>query len=144
MGKRTQYGLKRTKRFVVEWCYNWGIPLEKVWLKSFRMNKTQFLILCIRTFISPKVNTPNYRALSLEKKVVMYLYYLKDTASLWMSANTFNVHQCTVTKVVMEVCKAIVNYLSKKMIKIPLTQVLLIKVWTGASIWLHELHPHTN
>ena len=35
------------------------------------------------------------------------LYYLKDTGSLWMTANAFGVHQCAVLKTLSEVCKAI-------------------------------------
>ena len=35
------------------------------------------------------------------------LYYLKDTGSLWMTANTFGVHQYAVSKTLSEVCKAI-------------------------------------
>ena len=49
----------------------------------------------------------------------MYLYSLKNTGSLWMTSNKFNVHQRTVKKVVY---KATLNYLSTKMIKVPLTQ----------------------
>ena len=40
----------------------------------------------------------NYSKLSIPKKLVMVLYYLKDTGSLWMTPNAFGVHQCTVSK----------------------------------------------
>ena len=39
-------------------------------------------------WISSNPNTPNHRALSTDKKVAVALYYLKDTGSLSMTANT--------------------------------------------------------
>ena len=46
-------------------------------------------------------------ALSAEKKVAMTLYFLKDTGSLAMTANTFGVAVSTVSKHIFEVCYAI-------------------------------------
>ena len=42
-----------------------------------------------------------------EKKLAITLYYLKGTSSLCMTANTFAIHQCTVSKTIVEVYKAI-------------------------------------
>jgi len=39
------------------------------------------------------------------------MYYLKDTGSMWMTANTLGIHQVTVSKVVVEVCSAIATKL---------------------------------
>ena len=93
------------------------------WKKNFRMSKECFLELAdnLRTTISPKGNSPNYRFLSTEKKLAVTLYYLKDTGSLWMTANTFGIHQCTVTKTVIEVCKAINKILGPKYLFLPKT-----------------------
>lgn len=87
------------------------------------MSKNNFKQLCnqLRPFIGPKPRCPNYRAMSVEKKVATALYYLKDTGSLWMTANTFGIHQCTVSKVVDEVCTAISNHLGPKYIFLPKT-----------------------
>ena len=52
------------------------------------------------TFLRPKANSPNHRALSAEKKRAMTLYYLKDTGSLSMTANSFGVAICTVSSVI--------------------------------------------
>ena len=41
--------------------------------------------------------------MSAEKKLAVTLYYLKDTGPLWMTANTFGLHQCTVSKTINEV-----------------------------------------
>ena len=72
--EKTQHVSKKDKKI---WWWNGvitGISPEKVWLEIFRMNRTQFLILCkeLRVFISPKVNN-TYRALSIEKKVAVGL-----------------------------------------------------------------------
>ena len=86
-----------------------GLSLTNSWKKNFRMPKEEFLDLCdlLRPFVSPSPTSPNYRKLSLEKKVALTLYYLKNTGSIWMTANTFGIHQCTVSKAIHEICSAI-------------------------------------
>ena len=74
-----------------------GISRADDWKRNFRMSREQFTELCeeLRPFITPG-KLPNYLALSVEKKVDITLYYLKDTTgSIWMTANTFGIHQCT-------------------------------------------------
>ena len=79
------------------------------WKKNLRMSKECFynLVAQLDPVIGPKPNSPNYRFLTTDKKLAVTLYYLKDTGSLWMTANTFGIHQSTVTKVITEVCSAI-------------------------------------
>lgn len=98
-----------------------GVSPDNAWKKNFRMNRETFQELCeqLRPFVSPKESCPNYRRLSLEKKVAVTLYFLKDTGSMWMTANTFGIHQCTVSKIVIEVCTAITDHLNY--IKLPTT-----------------------
>ena len=81
------------------------------WKKNFRMSKESFqdLLAKISPFISPKPNSPNCRLMSAEKKLAVTLYYLKDTGSLWMTANTFGLHQCTASKTINEVCDVLNN-----------------------------------
>ena len=76
------------------------------------MSKEAFLEQCeeLRPYISPG-KSPNYLTLPLEKRVAVVLYYLKDTGSIWMTANTFGIHQCTVSKVILQVCNAIATHL---------------------------------
>ncbi|KAJ7335991.1 hypothetical protein OS493_013357 [Desmophyllum pertusum] len=68
---------------VPEWC----------WKKHFRMSKECFYELAdeLRPFIAPHPDSPNRRALSTEKRLAVTLYYLKDTGSLWMTANAFGI-----------------------------------------------------
>ena len=81
----------------------------KSWKRSFRMTKESFMKLLakISPLISPNSNSPTYRALSAAKKLAVTLYHLKDTRSIRMTANTFDVHQCTVSKTLIEVCDVI-------------------------------------
>ena len=81
-------------------------PLEDLWKKDFRLSRAKFYEICneLRLYISPNILSPNYRALLVEKKVAAVLYFLKDTGSMTMTGNTFWIHQCTLSKVVKEVC----------------------------------------
>ena len=63
--------------------------------------------------ISPNPSSPNYRAISAEKKLAMMLYFFKDTGSLGMTANTFGVAINTTSAVIAEVCEVI----TKKMVQ---------------------------
>ena len=94
------------------WWNNVKRDLPNTWWKiNFRMSKEFFFFFFeildeVKPLLDPKPNCPNYRFLLSEKKLAITLYYLKDTGSLWMTANTFGIHQCTVSKTIVEVCKA--------------------------------------
>ena len=106
------------------WLNMYYLPCDDFeWRKNFRMTKENFDKLCdeLRPFISPNANSPNHRALTLHKKIAIVLYFLKDTGSIWVTANTFGVHQCTVSKVIKEVCTAIMLHLTPKLVKLPST-----------------------
>ena len=77
--------------------------------KNCRTTKKSFMKLLakISPLISPKSSSPNYRLLSAEKKLAVTWYYLEDTESLWMTAKTFGLDQCTVSQTLIEVCDAI-------------------------------------
>ena len=98
-----------------------GNAPDTVWKKNFRMNKQFFydLVHKLHPVIGPKPNTPNYRYLTTEKKLAATLYYLKHTGSLWMTANTFGIHQCTVTKIITQVCHAINTVLGPTYLHLP-------------------------
>lgn len=70
----------------------------------------------LRPFIAPKPGSPNYRYLTIEKQLAVTLYYLKDTG---MTANTFGIHQCTVSKTIVEVCRAINLHLRPTYLSLP-------------------------
>ena len=98
-----------------------SISPDECWKKNFRMSKSEFMALCdeLRPFIEVKDGSPNYRSLKPEKKLAVTLYFLKDTGSIWMTANVFGIHQSTVSKVVVEVCGAITEHLTQKYVHLP-------------------------
>ena len=78
----------------------------------------------VKTLLDPRPNFPNYRFLLVEKKLAITLSYLKDTGSLWMTANTFGIHQFTVSKTIVEVCKAINAILGPDYLHLPRSEMI--------------------
>ena len=76
----------------------------------------------ISPHISPDLTTPNKRALHADKKLAINLYFLKDTGSLNMTANTFGIQINTTSAVVFEVCVAIIEYLGPLYLHLPKTE----------------------
>nr|XP_058964054.1 putative nuclease HARBI1 [Pocillopora verrucosa] len=104
------------------WKNIWtGVAPEECWKENFRMSRAAFVNLVseLRPYISPNPKSPNHRALSAEKKVAVALYFLKDTGSLRMTANSFGIALNTASAVVNEVCQAISNYLGPKYLHLP-------------------------
>ena len=101
-----------------------GVAPYETWKKNFRMtcHVFQHLVNELRPYISPDPLSPNCRALSPEKKVAITLYYLKDTGSLSMTANSFGIAVCTASAVIIAVCKAISKFLGPKYIYLPKNQ----------------------
>ena len=79
------------------------------------------LLVEIKPYISPNPLSPNYRALTSEKKLAITLYYLKDTGSLGMTANSFGVAICTTSLVISDVCNAICKHMGHKYLHLPRT-----------------------
>ena len=75
-------------------------PVEDLRKKNFRLSRAEFDEICneLRPYISPNILSQNHRALAIEKKFATLLHFLKDTGSMTMTANTFRIHQCTLTK----------------------------------------------
>ena len=72
------------------------------------------LVSELSPYVSPDPFSTNSRALSADKKVATTLYYLKDTGSLGMTANTFVIALCTASAVIISICKAISKYLGPR------------------------------
>ena len=56
---------------------------QESWEKNLRMIKSEFHEVAdqLANVISPTAHSPNYRALSTEKKLAVTLYFLMDTGS---------------------------------------------------------------
>ncbi|XP_068757287.1 uncharacterized protein [Montipora capricornis] len=91
----------------------WWQEPEEDWKTNFRITRLEFEDLCeqLGPHIFPDPKSPNRRALSVGKKVAFTLYYLTDTGSMWMTGNTFEIHQSTVSNIVLEVCDTITKHL---------------------------------
>ena len=127
--KTTKLTLKK-KIFVGFFCRkNWHLvaPMlgpnvtDNCLRKNFGMNKEDFFELpgLLEPIIKPEENSLNYRQLITEKKLAFTLYYLNDTGSLWITPNRFGVYQCTVSKRLPKVCKAINEILGPKYLYLP-------------------------
>ena len=88
---------------------DFGIKHEK----SFQLCKSYVHIY------HQKLILPITDAHQQKKNLAVTLYYLKDTGSMWMIANTFGVHHCTVSNIIFQVCSAISDQLGPKYIKLP-------------------------
>ena len=110
-GRTDQWWQNMIGEDVPDWC----------WKKNFRMSKECFLELAneLRPFLAPNPDSPNRRALSKEKRLAITLYYLKDTGSLWMTANASGIHQCTASKHIHSVCEVINMILEPKYLHLP-------------------------
>ncbi|XP_065679823.1 putative nuclease HARBI1 [Hydra vulgaris] len=86
---------------------------ENKWKLNFWMSKEHVMELAnyLRPFINSGSDSPNYRTLSIEKKNSMLFILFKRYG---ITANAFGIHQCTVSKVVLEVCEAITYHLGPK------------------------------
>ena len=98
-----------------------GVAPADCWRKNFRMSQESFhkLVRELEPYISPNPKSPNYRALSAATKLATTLYFLKDTGSLGMTANSFGIAINTASIVINEVCCAISKYLGPKCIHLP-------------------------
>ena len=101
----------------VDWRYT-EHNMEK---NNFYMDKITYfeLVEVLRPMIIRDANSPNYWSLSMEKKITVVLYYLKYTGSLWMTAKTFGIHQCTVSKTIIEVSNAINSIIGSQFVHLP-------------------------
>ena len=77
--------------------------------------------------------------MSAEKKFAVTLYYLKDTGSLWMTANTFGLHQCTASKTINEVCDVLNNEVGPEYLVLPKNEKDMRKVVSGFELKFGQL-----
>ena len=89
--------------------------------KKIRMTKESFLELVekLHPLIAPNPNSPNSRAVSAERKLAVTLYFLKDTGSLYMTANAFDSAINTASKMITDTCTFIVKLLGPTNIHLP-------------------------
>ena len=89
--------------------------------KNFRMDKITFEVLARNSKINDKsrYEFPELSTFINVEKNAFVLYYLKETGSLWMTGNAFFVHQCTVSKTIIEVSNAINSIIGPQFLYLP-------------------------
>ena len=135
--RRKQHGLRTLCRKRQRWVnpgrtaawwdnlMNGELP-EREWKDNLRMSRSRkdFMALVnkLRPYLSPDSESFIKDTISIEKKVAMTLYYLKDQGSLRMTANVFGIAKSTLSVTPHRVCKAINLVLGPDLIKFPSTK----------------------
>jgi hypothetical protein len=90
------------------------------WQENFRMSRATFLYLCneLRTSVE-KNDTVMRRAIPVEQRVALTLWFLSTNADFRTVGHLFGVSKATVCLVTKQVCAAIVKVLLPKYIKFP-------------------------
>ena len=98
-----------------------GVFPEESWKRNFRMSRRSFnsLLEELAPYCSPNPSSPNHRALTSATKLALTLYFLKDTGTLRITANTFGVAVSTASAVIVDVSQALNKYLGPKYIHLP-------------------------
>ena len=111
------------------------------------------MVALIRPYAQKRSCKVRNDAITLEKRVAITLYYLKDQGSMTMVANTFGVARCTVGQVVFEICGILTKHLRPKLIHLrpklihfPTTKTevedtsahFLKKIWLSECDWLYK------
>ena len=86
-----------------------GVLEEQEWHSNLRMNRATFLELVekIRPLLQPDPRNLRADVMSVEKKVALTLYYLKDQGSYRMSCNSFGISLPYLSRTVKAVCVSI-------------------------------------
>ena len=87
------------------------------------MSQVTFEKLCeeLAPFVE-RWDTKYRKVISVRERVAITLYRLADTASYRTVSNLFGVGKSTVCPIVLEVCRAIVEFLFKRLIHLSVTR----------------------
>ena len=107
------------------------VVLPEEWKENFRMSRTSLLNLSeeLRPYIAG-ITTRMRQPVNVVKKVACTLYYLSDEGRLRKTANAFGLSKQVVSKIITEVCGAIVKYLGPVYIKAPFTEADVLELTT--------------
>ena len=90
------------------------------WLDNFRMSQATFVYACDELWSTiEKADTDMRKAIPVEKRVALTLWYLAINADYRTIGHLFGVSKATVCVVTKEVCTAIVNVLLPRYIQVP-------------------------
>ena len=106
-----------------------GNATEDAWIQNFRMTKADFLELVdlIRPYAKESSCQVRRDVITLEKRVAITLYYLKDQGSLLMTGNTFGIAKSTTNIVIKEICGILAEKMAPELIKFPTAKAVVEK-----------------
>ena len=97
-----------------------GTFTDRDWTESFRVSRSTFYVLCERlTPYIQRQNTQLRRAICVEQRVAITLWYLATCGEYRTIAHLFGVASCTVCVIVHDPCQANVDVLLKTYIHFP-------------------------
>ena len=97
-----------------------GTFTDRDWTENFRLSRSTFYVLCERlTPYLQRQNTQLRRAICVEHRVAITLWYLATCGEYRTIAHLFGVARCTVCVIVHDTCKVIVDVLLKAYIHFP-------------------------
>ena len=97
-----------------------GLSADEEWKINFRMSRRDFFHLAdlLRPDIEADANAIR-DVLTVEKKLAITLYYLKDQGSYLMTCNTFGIAMSTLSIVLKAVCRAINKRVGPAYLRLP-------------------------
>ena len=104
------------------WINLWtGVLEEQEWQSNLRMDRASFLELVekVRPLLEPDPQNFRPDVMSVEKKVAMTLYYLKDQGSYRMTCNSFGVSLPSLSRTAKAVCAGINAVLGPEYLRLP-------------------------
>ena len=93
------------------------------------MSKEEFIELCdfLRPFIKPNPLAQNCRTLLAEIKIALTLFFFKILYRIYHNDGKFRIHQSTVSKVIVEICTAVVRNLIAIYVTLSKTKKMALK-----------------
>ena len=115
---RSVWKKPRTQSFWIENVLNFWTNED--WIQNFRMYRETFTYICeeIREFIE-KSNTNFRKAVTVEMRVAIALYFYSGTCDYRTISNLFGIGRSTVCNILHVVSKTIVKRLLPKIIRLP-------------------------
>ena len=98
------------------------VVVAKEWKENFRMGKNNFFKLCDELHPFLEKSTSTRHSISVEKQVVVTLYYLADEGRLRKVANAFGIGCSTVSTIIRNVSYVLAVYMGPRYIRLPTSE----------------------
>ena len=87
--------------------------------KNFRLGRNDFeeLLELIKPYAAKRSKRARQDVITINKRIAMTLYYLKDQGHFGMTANLFGCSIASVSKAVKEVCRILSTHIGASLVK---------------------------